>query len=244
MISCSSTMFLAQRSSRALSTVLCSRAVTTLQCSDAAACLAAGSFSSADQLLLWDIQQEQHQQPQDHRTTLQQQSSSSTTSLWGASRPAATQAVQKQQAGAQQHNWLFGGLQQSLQHSIWPQLQSQAQQPQQEPQLQVQSSQQQLVQKAYVQQIQHSGAAVLQPPVGQLLEWPAMQLPSGGDGTDPEPLLCVKRTFQPHVRRYKRKHGFLKRWVAWATLQHLSWDPPIRYASVVQPLPLLPEVHA
>jgi hypothetical protein len=161
--------------------------------------------------LLWGIQQEQHQQAQDHLTTLQQQSSSSNTSLWGASRPAAVQAFQQQQAGSQQTSLLFEGLQ----HSASLQLQSHAQQPQQQPQLQLQVSQQQLAQQACVQQGQHLGAAVLQPPVGQLLEWPAMQLPSGDDGAAPEPLLCVKRTFQPHVRRYKRKHGFLKRWVAW-----------------------------
>jgi Ribosomal protein L34 len=28
------------------------------------------------------------------------------------------------------------------------------------------------------------------------------------------PLLCIKRTYQPHVHRYKRKHGFLKRCAA------------------------------
>jgi len=38
---------------------------------------------------------------------------------------------------------------------------------------------------------------------------------AGPDGqAAPPPLLCIKRTFQPHVKRRKRKHGFLGRRVA------------------------------
>jgi hypothetical protein len=41
---------------------------------------------------------------------------------------------------------------------------------------------------------------------------PGLQLPtSSGDVAAPQPLLCIKRTYQPHPRRYKRKHGFLRR---------------------------------
>eukprot|EP00775_Hariotina_reticulata_P010796 gene10796-10952_t len=47
------------------------------------------------------------------------------------------------------------------------------------------------------------------------LKMPALQLPAAQPGADSShgavPLLCVKRTYQPHPHRYKRKHGFLKR---------------------------------
>lgn len=38
---------------------------------------------------------------------------------------------------------------------------------------------------------------------------PAIEVP--GSAAELEPLLCIKRTYQPHPKRWKRKHGFLKR---------------------------------
>ncbi|KAF8065779.1 rpmH [Scenedesmus sp. PABB004] len=54
-------------------------------------------------------------------------------------------------------------------------------------------------------------------PHGQPLGQPPAPAPEPGAALPPAgaslplPLLCIKRTYQPHPRRYKRKHGFLKR---------------------------------
>jgi hypothetical protein len=77
---------------------------------------------------------------------------------------------------------------------------------QQAPQQQQQQQQQQHMHQ------QQQGALSLQPFVSQLLDLPAaVQLPPSGDAAGSQPLLCIKRTYQPHPKRYKRKHGFLKR---------------------------------
>jgi hypothetical protein len=62
----------------------------------------------------------------------------------------------------------------------------------------------QVIQPTHLE-LQQRGAVQLQPVASQLLD---LQLPPSSEGA---PLLCIKRTYQPHPRRYKRKHGFLKR---------------------------------
>lgn len=53
--------------------------------------------------------------------------------------------------------------------------------------------------------LQQRGELQLDPILPALLD---LQLPASSEDV---PLLCIKRTYQPHPRRYKRKHGFLKR---------------------------------
>lgn len=168
------------------------------------------------------------QQQQDHSssgTTLSQQlqHSSGDASLWASQARSAgwSQAGQYQGAAApamQQPLWLSGGLQHAAQRSAV--LQQQTHTWQQQVQLLQHHHHQQ---QPCVQQAQELTASYLQPLLTQLLPWPGLQLPSGSDDSaGPEPLLCIKRTYQPHVRRYKRKHGFLKRLVVvGGTLSHL-----------------------
>jgi hypothetical protein len=54
------------------------------------------------------------------------------------------------------------------------------------------------------------------PAAAPAAEW----VPDGAGEQQQQPLLCIKRTYQPHPRRHKRKHGFLKRCVIIQQQQH------------------------
>lgn len=82
------------------------------------------------------------------------------------------------------------------------------------------------------QQELHLPPVLQQQPVQQPVQ-PLPLLPWLEPGTDsPQqeeqgsaPLLCIKRTYQPHPRRWKRKHGFLKRCAACVALRCITCTP-------------------
>lgn len=185
--------------SRALTAVLQCRGLSS-QCGDAAASLAALPAHSAflEHKLLngQPLEEQQHQQ----QCSTQQQLWSN--SLWGTSQHSL--AMQALRYGHKlvdcNTSTILRQLDRSLQQCLQlgsTQLQQQAPQQQQEQQQHMQPKQQ--------------GTFSLQPFDSQLLDLPAVQLPLSGDESGPQPLLCIKRTYQPHPKRYKRKHGFLKR---------------------------------
>jgi hypothetical protein len=183
--------------SRALFAVLQCRGLSN----DAAASLAAMSahcgFHPHKHQSGQPLVQQQHQQ---QCSTLQQlwnsssSSSSSSNSLLGTSRnSSATQGLQGQTPiDLSSISVILQQLDRSLQQCL---------------QLSNTQFQQHAAQQHTHQQQQ--GTHSLQP---QLLDLPAaVQSPPSGDAAGPHPLLCIKRTYQPHPKRYKRKHGFLKR---------------------------------
>lgn len=190
---------------RALTALLQCRAVAT-QSGDAAACLT----TATQQALLMSLNRWQEsmgfQRHPQQCSTLHcpdSSSASSGSSLLWSDWPAsiAARALQKQQINSglvgktlQQIQWR--GQQQGQQH-MQMQLELHHHHPQQEQQPQ--------------QQMQQADALKVQFSVLQLFDNLTLQLPSSGEVAATQPLLCIKRTYQPHPRRYKRKHGFLKR---------------------------------
>lgn len=131
-------------------------------------------------------QQQLLQQQLDRSTALISNSST----LWSWPQPLAAA-----QPAASINAIVFEQLHQCLQQQF--QCRSQQPQPEQEQEQSI------LPQQPGLQRAASSDAAASQ--------LPGLQLPASSDSAAPEPLLCIKRTYQPHPRRYKRKHGFLKR---------------------------------
>jgi hypothetical protein len=145
-------------------------------------------------------QHKQQQQLQQH-TPLQFISGSS--SLWShwphwASQHSSSAAVHINALSEDLRQTL---LQHCKQHR--PEMYDQARFPQQQQQQQVHICGQ-VIHPTHADS-QKRGVIQLEPFIPALLD---LQLPASSEAV---PLLCIKRTYQPHPRRYKRKHGFLKR---------------------------------
>lgn len=168
----------------------CERALAT-QCGEAAAFCQAQTAQLMHLTAQPGAQQQLLQQQLDRSTTLFSKSST-----WSWPQPlAAAQQAHKSQPAAGVNAILFEQLHRCLQQQF--QCRSLQPLPQQEQEQSI------LPQQPGLQLPASSDAAAPQ--------LPGLQLPASSDSAAPQPLLCIKRTYQPHPRRYKRKHGFLKR---------------------------------
>lgn len=98
-----------------------------------------------------------------------------------------------------------------LTDGLWEQLLQQQQHPRQQQAPLPQQAQQQQQQFQQHHDRQEAAVHAVESCTSQLAGVLGLQLPPAIPGLAQEPLLCIKRTYQPHPQRYKRKHGFLKR---------------------------------